>query len=145
MEREFRINEIDLVAIQIVEELSTNILRIDGEIGSGKTTLIRHICKRFGIKDLVQSPTFTIVHHYNCLSTKVYHFDFFRIEHQQDALMLGLNEYFDSGYLCVLEWAENIEILMPEKYDHYLLDVVDETTRRIKKKNKSSDCMISKD
>lgn len=134
MEREFGINEIDLIAIQIIEELSTNILRIDGGIGSGKTTLISHICKRFGIKDLMQSPTFTIVHHYNCPSTKVYHFDFFRIEHHQDALMLGLNEYFDSGYLCILEWAENIEILMPEKYDHYLLDVVDETTRRVRKK-----------
>lgn len=134
MEREFRIDEIDRIAKQILEELSTNILRIDGKIGAGKTTLIKHICVELGVKDMIQSPTFTIVHHYNCPKVEIYHFDFFRIKNQQDALTLGLDEYFDSDHLCILEWAKNIETLMPEKYDHYFLDIVDKTTRRIRKK-----------
>lgn len=85
-----------------------------GEMGAGKTTLIRAICDRLGVADTVTSPTFALVNHYVSGSgDDIFHFDFYRIERLEEAFDLGYDEYFDSGALCLVEWPEKIESLLP--------------------------------
>lgn len=94
-----------------------NIWIFYGEMGSGKTTLIKAIASRLGIEDNVHSPTFSIVNEYINLRDEVfYHFDFYRIKNEIEAMDIGIDEYFYSGNLCFIEWPQKIPSLLPEKY-----------------------------
>ena len=86
-------------------------------MGAGKTTFTTALCKVLGVReDAVSSPTFSIVNEYRSGSGEpVYHFDFYRIEKTSEALDIGLYDYLDSGALCIMEWPENIEELLPEE------------------------------
>ena len=86
-------------------------------MGAGKTTFITAICRVLGVRDdAVASPTFAIVNEYQAASGEpVYHFDFYRITKDSEALDIGLYDYLDSGSLCLMEWPENIEDLLPEE------------------------------
>lgn len=86
-------------------------------MGAGKTTFTTAVCKALGVKeDAVSSPTFAIVNEYRTGSGEpMYHFDFYRIEHLEEAYDIGLYDYLDSGCLCLMEWPENIEELLPEE------------------------------
>ncbi|MFW5758180.1 MAG: tRNA (adenosine(37)-N6)-threonylcarbamoyltransferase complex ATPase subunit type 1 TsaE [Bacteroidota bacterium] len=85
-----------------------------GEMGSGKTTLIKGICNYLGVSDTVTSPTFSIVNEYHTFEgSVVYHFDFYRINKMEEALDMGYEEYFFSGNYCFIEWPEKIENLLP--------------------------------
>ena len=91
------------------------ILAFYGAMGAGKTTFITSVCEALGVQDVVNSPTFTIVNEYRDRDDEpVYHFDFYRINRLSEALDIGLYEYFDSGALCLIEWPEMIEELLPE-------------------------------
>lgn len=93
-----------------------------GEMGSGKTTLIKAIAGKLGIEDNVHSPTFSIVNEYINLRNEVfYHFDFYRIKDEVEAMDIGIDEYFDSGNLCFIEWPQKIPSLLPEK--HLKIDI----------------------
>ena len=88
-------------------------------MGAGKTTLTAAICRELGVTDDVSSPTFSIINEYeDRRGEKIYHFDFYRIETEAQALDLGLDEYFDSGALCLMEWPENVEGLLPDDTLH---------------------------
>ena len=92
------------------------IIAFYGAMGAGKTTFITALCRTLGVKDDVNSPTFTIVNEYRSGSGEpVYHFDFYRINRLSEAMDIGLYEYFDSGNLCMIEWPEMIEELLPEE------------------------------
>ena len=86
-------------------------------MGAGKTTFTTAVCKVLGVQeDAVSSPTFAIVNEYRSGEGQpVFHFDFYRIENPAEALDIGLYDYLDSGYLCLMEWPENIEGLLPEE------------------------------
>ncbi|MBO4566763.1 MAG: tRNA (adenosine(37)-N6)-threonylcarbamoyltransferase complex ATPase subunit type 1 TsaE [Bacteroidales bacterium] len=86
-------------------------------MGAGKTTFITAVCKVLGVReDAVSSPTFAIVNEYRTASGEpLYHFDFYRIERLEEALDIGLYDYLDSGALCLMEWPENVEPLLPEE------------------------------
>ena len=93
-----------------------NIICFYGEMGVGKTTLIKVICKELGVEDNVSSPTFSIVNEYVALEGGyVYHFDFYRLEDEEEALDMGYEEYFYNGALCFVEWPEKIPSLLHEK------------------------------
>ncbi len=85
-----------------------------GEIGAGKTTLINAICKYLGVVQHTNSPTFSIVNQYNADANDIYHFDFYRLKNQTEALDLGYEEYFYSGAYCFVEWPEKIPDLLPQ-------------------------------
>jgi tRNA threonylcarbamoyladenosine biosynthesis protein TsaE len=87
-----------------------------GEMGSGKTTFIRVLCESLGVKENVSSPTFSLVNEYTDEhNNPVFHFDFYRIEKEAEAVNIGCEEYFESGSLCLIEWPEKILNLLPDK------------------------------
>ena len=86
-----------------------------GSMGAGKTTFIRALCRELGVQDTVTSPTFALVNEYQTAQGEpVYHFDFYRIRRLSEALDMGCDEYFQSGHLCLIEWPELVEPLLPE-------------------------------
>lgn len=101
-----------------------------GEMGAGKTTLIREIAAQLGCTDTVTSPTFAIVNQYQGADDRtVYHFDFYRIEDLREAYDFGYEEYFYSGDLCLVEWPERIEPLLPDEVVTVRIAVESETAR----------------
>lgn len=102
-------------------------------MGAGKTTFISALCRSLGVDaDAVSSPTFAIVNEYRTASGEsVYHFDFYRIEDEREALDIGLYEYLDSGCLCLMEWPENIAELLPEETLMVSIEVMEDGTRRL--------------
>ncbi|KEQ29740.1 hypothetical protein N180_05690 [Pedobacter antarcticus 4BY] len=97
------------------------IIIFDGEMGAGKTTLIKAICAVSGVTDIVSSPTFSIVNEYESPKGPIYHFDFYRIKDIREAYDIGYEEYFYSGNICLIEWPERVEELLPEIYIHVQL------------------------
>ena len=108
--------ELSSVAEQIIESLDgRNVVLFYGGMGAGKTTLISRIVAALGAEDQVTSPTFAIVNQYVADDDNhIYHFDFYRIERVEEAFDFGYEEYFYSGDLCLVEWPEKIEPLIPD-------------------------------
>ena len=103
-----------------------------GEMGAGKTTLIRAICDRLGVTDAISSPTFALVNHYvGDGGRNIYHFHFYRIDRLEEAFDLGYDEYFDSDALCLVEWPEKIEPLLPDDTLNVRIDVTGPTSRTV--------------
>ena len=102
-----------------------------GDMGAGKTTLIKSICEYLGTTEPVTSPTFSIVNEYIGANDKIYHFDFYRLKNQTEALDMGYEEYFYSGAYCFIEWPEKIAGLLPEHYISVRIEVTGNNSRRI--------------
>jgi tRNA threonylcarbamoyladenosine biosynthesis protein TsaE len=123
------LNELPEVVKKIIDNLqlkelksNQNCIAFYGEMGAGKTTLIKAICKELGVGDTTSSPTFSIINEYVAESGKpVFHFDFYRINNESEAYDFGYEEYFYSGELCLIEWPEKIENLLP--VPHYKVQI----------------------
>ena len=103
-----------------------------GEMGAGKTTLIKALCKCLGVQNIPSSQTFTIINEYWISSNEpVYHFDFYRIEKPEEAIAIGIFEYLESGYYCFLEWPERIENILDEEQVIIKIERIDDQTRKI--------------
>lgn len=103
----------------------------NGAMGAGKTTFIKALCERLNIKDIVSSPTFSIVNEYSSDQGPVYHFDFYRLKNESEAFDLGYEDYFYSGYYCFVEWPEKIPNLWPESYIQVKIEESPDHTRLI--------------
>jgi len=102
-----------------------------GEMGAGKTTLIKSVCEYLGVIEPVTSPTFSIVNEYQGRDIKIFHFDFYRLKNDTEALDMGYEEYFYSGAYCFIEWPEKIPNLLPEHYVRVKIEVTGHDTRQI--------------
>ncbi|MBQ7709020.1 MAG: tRNA (adenosine(37)-N6)-threonylcarbamoyltransferase complex ATPase subunit type 1 TsaE [Bacteroidales bacterium] len=112
------LEDLDRAAEEFLEAIGNNsLIAFYAPMGAGKTTFTTAICKALGVKeDAISSPTFAIVNEYRGgKGQPIYHFDFYRIERPEEALDIGLYDYLDSGELCLMEWPENIEALLPEE------------------------------
>ena len=136
MEIIFNENQIKTAVNFILENKKYSIIRIDGEIGSGKTTLIKSLCKSLGVRENVSSPTFSLVNEYLInKKDKVFHFDFYRIKNSHEALDIGFEDYLESNHLCILEWGQIVSEYLPEKYDFFSLNKINENIRKLIKIN----------
>ena len=126
--KNYQIANITAVSAQIIDLAKDyKIWTFNGEMGAGKTTLIKSICKNLGVIDEVSSPTFSLVNEYKTQNGKtVYHFDFYRIKSINEAYDMGIEEYFESGNICLIEWPNMIdEILLNEKTFNLFISIND--------------------
>jgi len=101
----------------LAENDTISTVLFEGEMGAGKTTFIKAICRELGVADYVSSPTFSLVNEYSDRNGKpIYHFDFYRLNEEREALDIGFYDYLDSGYLCFIEWPTKIPNLLTEHY-----------------------------
>jgi tRNA threonylcarbamoyladenosine biosynthesis protein TsaE len=115
METTFSLDEINTVAQQILEKNPNKVILFHGEMGVGKTTLIKALAKELGVTEVTSSPTFSLVNEYQTTNNQiVYHFDFYRLNNEIEALDMGADEYLYSGNWCFIEWAEKISNLVPD-------------------------------
>ena len=112
------LNDIDRAAEEFIKEISDHrLIAFYAPMGAGKTTFTTAICRRLGVdEDAVSSPTFAIINEYKTGDGEsMFHFDFYRINRVEEAYDIGLFDYLDSGCLCIMEWPENIEDILPEE------------------------------
>ena len=131
MEYVYNLANIKIASRLVIDNIKTTVVRIDGKIGAGKTKIISNICMQLGVKEVITSPTFSLINTYQSTNGPIYHFDFYRLQNSNEALDIGIEEYLESGNVCFLEWAEKIENHLPLNYDHYILKVVNDNTRKI--------------
>lgn len=124
------LDELDNVAREVLDSLAgRSVVAFDAPMGAGKTTLISRIAAMLNADDDVASPTFAIVNQYEGDRT-IFHFDMYRIERVEEALDFGCEEYFASGELCLVEWPEKIEPLLPEDTMVVRIEIKSDTERR---------------
>jgi tRNA threonylcarbamoyladenosine biosynthesis protein TsaE len=129
----YDIAAIDTIAEKIISAVKhKRVWCFYGEMGAGKTTLIKQICEKLGVTSDMTSPSFGIINEYKTnKNDTIFHFDFYRIKNESEALDLGIYEYLDSGKYCFLEWPENIDSLLDDDYLKIYIKLVDETKRQI--------------
>jgi tRNA threonylcarbamoyladenosine biosynthesis protein TsaE len=117
MEITFSLDEIENTARTIAAENPNKVILFHGEMGAGKTTFIKQLAKELGVTEATSSPTFSLVNEYHTTNNQiVYHFDFYRLKNETEALDMGVDEYLYSGHWCFIEWAENIPNLIPDSH-----------------------------
>jgi len=126
--------DLELIGKKIIKysNKKSNIFTFEGEMGVGKTALIKIILKHLKVKDLVKSPTFSIVNEYLTSDNKIiYHFDFFRIKDKIEVISIGFEDYIDSSNFCFIEWPNSIKNLLPNDVNKIKMEYISETKRKI--------------
>ena len=135
MNKNYSISELNQVAKEILSTAKSKTLLFYGEMGAGKTTLIKELCKELGIEDVANSPTFSLVNEYHTLKKEiVYHFDFYRIEDENEAYDIGIEDYFYADAWCLIEWPQNIKNLLPLESTEIYISVLENGQRNIQLK-----------
>jgi tRNA threonylcarbamoyladenosine biosynthesis protein TsaE len=126
------ITELDDTAASILSYAPHNrVFLFYGDMGAGKTTLIKALCKSLGVTDNISSPTFAIVNEYHAINNTIYHFDFYRLKTETEAMDMGFEEYLYSGNYCFIEWPEKVPELLPEHYISINIQVVADGARYV--------------
>jgi tRNA threonylcarbamoyladenosine biosynthesis protein TsaE len=126
LKRTFKLSELDDIAHEIIRLIpSSRVICFEGELGAGKTTLIKAICKQLGVIDHVSSPTFSLLNIYHTTPGSVYdqvvHIDLYRISNEVEALRAGIEEYFYTSAICLVEWPQKASGILPDTYWRVLL------------------------
>lgn len=136
MIKSYSLDKLPEIAKEVITHSKYKVLLFYGEMGVGKTTLIKEIVKQLGVLDNVSSPTFSLVNEYHSTNKeKVYHFDFYRINKEEEAMDMGIEEYFYSNCWCLVEWPNKIENLLPLKTVTITITVNENQMRTIELKN----------
>ena len=132
MEFLFKLADIQNIAEEIINQSKHKVILFDGQMGAGKTTLIKALSKELGVIDVANSPTFSIVNEYKTETNQtVFHFDLYRLEEEEEAYDMGIDEYFDSGNWCFIEWPEKTPNLIPDEHHTIQFELIDENIRKI--------------
>ncbi|MFT5257191.1 MAG: tRNA threonylcarbamoyladenosine biosynthesis protein TsaE [Arenicella sp.] len=114
MNKNYSLENLAEIASLIIETAKNKTVLFYGEMGVGKTTLIKEICRQLEVVDTISSPTFSLVNEYKTSkNVSIYHFDFYRITNQEEALDMGIEEYLYNNDWCLIEWPQNVENLLP--------------------------------
>ncbi|MFV5693172.1 tRNA (adenosine(37)-N6)-threonylcarbamoyltransferase complex ATPase subunit type 1 TsaE [Flavobacterium sp. LT1R49] len=131
----FSLDQLEEVAQKIIAENPKKVILFHGEMGVGKTTLIKQLCKTLGVLGATSSPTFSLVNEYQTTANQiVYHFDFYRLNHEVEALDMGVDDYLYSGNWCFIEWAEKIPNLIPETHSVITIELLPDGKRSLELK-----------
>jgi tRNA threonylcarbamoyladenosine biosynthesis protein TsaE len=125
----YQLSNIDKVSTQIIENAKNNkIWLFFGEMGAGKTTLIKSICKNLGVSEEINSPTFSIVNEYKTINGKtIYHFDFYRVKSIEEVYDMGIEDYFKTNNICLIEWPNKIDEILNDEITYKIeINMVEE-------------------
>jgi tRNA threonylcarbamoyladenosine biosynthesis protein TsaE len=127
------VDDLPTAAAELIKESNgLPVWLLKGDMGAGKTTLVKQIVKQLGVEVAVVSPTFSIINQYeNPEGLIVYHFDFYRLKSELEAFDIGLEEYLNSGDICLIEWPEKLERLLPDQYFEVHIQPYDSLRRKI--------------
>lgn len=132
MEIIFSLDEIDAVAKKILSENPKKVILFNGNMGVGKTTLIKYLAKNLGVTDATSSPTFSLVNEYQIPNNQIiYHFDVYRLKNEIEALDMGIDDYLYSGNWCFIEWSEKIPNLIPEEHSVISIELLPDGKRHL--------------
>ena len=132
METVFSLDEINEVAQKILSQNPKKVILFNGNMGVGKTTLIKSLAKNLGVIDATSSPTFSLVNEYQIANNQyIYHFDVYRLKNETEALDMGIDEYLYSGNWCFIEWAENIPNLIPDEHSTITIEQLPDGKRQL--------------
>lgn len=132
MEINYKIDSVDQVAAQLVSSLQSKTVLVYGDMGAGKTTLIKSLVKELGSNDIVSSPTFSIVNEYATNSELIYHFDLYRINDLEEVYNFGIEEYIYSKNWSIIEWPQIIEDILPEHVNRIYLEINPDNSRTLR-------------
>ena len=132
MEISYELNEVESVAKQLIKHATSKTLLFYGNLGVGKTTLIKALAAQLGSDDDVSSPTFSIVNEYEGEKVLIYHFDLYRINDIEEAYNFGIEDYLNSKHWLFMEWSENIEELIPIDAQTITITDLQDNKRRLK-------------
>ena len=135
MEVKFELNQLKKTSLELKKNINHNVVLISGEMGAGKTTLIKELLSLMSVVDNVSSPTFSIINEYSTDKNEIiYHMDLYRIEDISELDNIGFFEYLESGKTCLIEWGEMIEEMIDSQYNKFTIAIEDNS--RIIKKNR---------
>jgi len=124
MKIKYQLNHLKEISLRVTQNLNHKIILINGEMGAGKTTLIKQILEGFNVVDNISSPTFSIINEYKTKGQDIiYHMDLYRINRLEELEGIGFFEYLDSGNLCFIEWGEIVENIIGEDYNKFNLSI----------------------
>ena len=128
----YTLQQLPQIAKQIISESPDKVLLFYGEMGVGKTTLIKELVKQLEVEDVVTSPTFSLVNEYQSRKgATIYHFDFYRIENEEEAMDIGIEDYFYNNSWCLIEWPEKVKNLLPLNAVEIHLSINEDESRTI--------------
>ena len=132
MQQTYTLKQLPEIAKKIIETVNGKILLFNGEMGAGKTTLIKEIVKQLGVEEVASSPTFSLVNEYQTDNKEtIYHFDFYRINSEEEAYDIGIEDYLYSEAWCFIEWGNKVENLLPLEIININISVNNDNQRTI--------------
>lgn len=133
MELNFTLEEIHTVAKKMLPIIDTHrVIAFHGQMGAGKTTLIKAFCKAMGVQDVISSPTYSLINSYKTPNnTAIFHIDLYRIKDEEEAINAGIEDCLYSTHICLIEWPDKIENLLPENTLHLTLTIQPDRSRKI--------------
>jgi tRNA threonylcarbamoyladenosine biosynthesis protein TsaE len=132
MKLTYSLDDIQSVAQQLLAQNPKKVILLVGEMGAGKTTLIKALVAALGVQNATSSPTFSLVNEYHTdTNGPVYHFDVYRIKEETEAYDFGMDEYLYSGHWCFVEWPEKIPTLIPQEHSTIKIKTLSATTREL--------------
>lgn len=135
LEIDYQLIDLDIVVKQLLKKLKTKTILLYGDMGVGKTTLIKNLVKELGSYDEVSSPTFSIVNEYELKNDKIFHFDLYRIKNLEEAYNFGIEDYLDSNHWILIEWPDVVKPILNNDFDMIHLELYSENSRKLTIKN----------